>query len=150
MNDERFSGAEYDRLIKPIMITAKIISIWPLAEDSSKRAVLFRRFHLFCMFFLVSVGVKASRLILNRTEVPLITALSITPRFKINRTIYWLVRKKKSAFNCHRTIIKRVNCIFLLFRNVVNALLSKNGTSHSRRSIITLQAIDSKFSVSVL
>ncbi|XP_043528726.1 uncharacterized protein LOC122538580 [Frieseomelitta varia] len=55
MNDESFSGAEYDRLIKPIMITAKIISIWPLAEDSSKRAILFRRIHLFCMFFLVIV-----------------------------------------------------------------------------------------------
>ncbi|KAK1118303.1 hypothetical protein K0M31_015009 [Melipona bicolor] len=55
MNNEASSGAEYDKLIKPIMITAKIISIWPLAEDSSEREILFRRFHLFCMFFLVIV-----------------------------------------------------------------------------------------------
>ncbi|XP_071868723.1 odorant receptor 13a isoform X2 [Bombus fervidus] len=55
MSDQEFSGKEYDELIKPIMITAKIISIWPLAEDSSKGAILFRRFHLFCMFFLTIV-----------------------------------------------------------------------------------------------
>ncbi|KAK1118309.1 hypothetical protein K0M31_015014 [Melipona bicolor] len=46
MNNEPFSGAEYDRLIKLIMITARIISIWPLAEDSSKQTTLFRRFHV--------------------------------------------------------------------------------------------------------
>ncbi|XP_060826379.1 odorant receptor 13a-like isoform X2 [Bombus pascuorum] len=55
MSDQQFSGKEYDELIKPIMITAKIISIWPLAEDSSKGAILFRKFHLFCMFFLTVV-----------------------------------------------------------------------------------------------
>ncbi|KOX70431.1 hypothetical protein WN51_04834 [Melipona quadrifasciata] len=60
MNDEPSSGAEYDKLIKPIMITAKIISIWPLAEDSSKRAILLRRFHLFCMFFLVMMSVAVT------------------------------------------------------------------------------------------
>ncbi|XP_031774325.1 odorant receptor 13a-like isoform X1 [Apis florea] len=50
-----FRNEEYDRLIKPIMITGKIISIWPLAENSSWIAITFRRFHLFCMFFLVIV-----------------------------------------------------------------------------------------------
>ncbi|XP_050590058.1 odorant receptor 13a-like isoform X2 [Bombus affinis] len=55
MSDQQFSGKEYDELIKPIMITAKIISIWPLEEDSSKGTILFRRFHLFCMFFLTVV-----------------------------------------------------------------------------------------------
>ena len=48
VKNEPFSGAEYDRLIKPIMITAKIISIWPLAEDSTKGTIMFRRFHVFC------------------------------------------------------------------------------------------------------
>ncbi|CAK9808755.1 Odorant receptor 13a [Anthophora plagiata] len=46
---------EYDQLIRPIMLTAKIISIWPLAENSGRGTILFRRFHLFCMFFLVVV-----------------------------------------------------------------------------------------------
>ncbi|XP_068981854.1 odorant receptor 13a-like isoform X3 [Bombus flavifrons] len=55
MSDQQFSGKEYDELIKPIMITAKIISIWPLEEDSSKGTILFRRFHLFCMFLLAVV-----------------------------------------------------------------------------------------------
>ncbi|XP_043583167.1 odorant receptor 13a-like isoform X3 [Bombus pyrosoma] len=55
MSDQQFSGKEYDELIKPIMITAKIISIWPLEEDSSKGTILLRRFHLFCMFFLAVV-----------------------------------------------------------------------------------------------
>ncbi|XP_003491416.1 odorant receptor 13a-like isoform X2 [Bombus impatiens] len=55
MSDQQFSGKEYDELIKPIMITAKIISIWPLEEDSGKGTILFRRFHLFCMFFLAVV-----------------------------------------------------------------------------------------------
>ena len=58
MNDKPFSPADYDKLIKPIMVTAKIISIWPLAEDSGKGAILFRRFHLFCMFFVVSFGAR--------------------------------------------------------------------------------------------
>lgn len=49
-----FRNEEYDQLIKPIMITGKIISIWPLAENSSWIEITFRRFHLFCMFFLVS------------------------------------------------------------------------------------------------
>lgn len=49
-----FRNEEYDQLIKPIMITGKIISIWPLAENSSRITITFRRFHLFCMFFLVS------------------------------------------------------------------------------------------------
>ncbi|XP_033188216.1 odorant receptor 13a-like isoform X2 [Bombus vosnesenskii] len=55
MSDQQFSGKEYDELIKPIMITAKIISIWPLEEDSGKGTILFRRFHLFCMFLLAVV-----------------------------------------------------------------------------------------------
>lgn len=55
MNVPLYGGEEYDRLIKPIMTTAKIISIWPLAEDSSASTVLFRKFHLFCMFSLVRV-----------------------------------------------------------------------------------------------
>ncbi|CAK9808753.1 Putative odorant receptor 92a [Anthophora plagiata] len=46
---------EYDQLIRPIMLTAKIISIWPLAENSGRGTILFRRFHLFCMFFLIYV-----------------------------------------------------------------------------------------------
>ncbi|KAG6801019.1 odorant receptor 13a isoform X1 [Apis mellifera caucasica] len=50
-----FRNEEYDQLIKPIMITGKIISIWPLAENSSRITITFRRFHLFCMFFLVIV-----------------------------------------------------------------------------------------------
>ncbi|XP_006621909.1 odorant receptor 13a-like isoform X1 [Apis dorsata] len=50
-----FRNEEYDQLIKPIMITGKIISIWPLAENSSWIEITFRRFHLFCMFFLVIV-----------------------------------------------------------------------------------------------
>lgn len=49
-----YGDNEYDKLIKPIMTTGKIISIWPLAEDSDGSSVLFRTFHLSCMFFLVS------------------------------------------------------------------------------------------------
>ncbi|CAL7951030.1 unnamed protein product [Xylocopa violacea] len=41
--------------MKPIMLTGKIISIWPLADNSGRGAILFRRFHLICMFFLIYV-----------------------------------------------------------------------------------------------
>ncbi|XP_017883486.1 odorant receptor 13a-like [Ceratina calcarata] len=52
---EAFHEEDYDKLIKPIMITGHIISIWPLPENSSSRRIMFRKFHLFCMFFLVVV-----------------------------------------------------------------------------------------------
>ncbi|KAF3429258.1 hypothetical protein E2986_05046 [Frieseomelitta varia] len=58
-----FLAQSNDKLIKPIMITAKIISIWPLAEDNSKGTIMFRRFHVFCIFVLVivmSVAVTAN------------------------------------------------------------------------------------------
>ncbi|XP_033324226.1 odorant receptor 13a isoform X2 [Megalopta genalis] len=55
MNFQIYAGEQYDKLIKPIMTTGRIISIWPLSEDSSRSTVLFRRIHLFCMFFLVVV-----------------------------------------------------------------------------------------------
>ncbi|XP_003705207.1 odorant receptor 13a [Megachile rotundata] len=55
MNIRPFSEKEYNQLIKPIMLTAKIISIWPLAENSSTGTIMLRRFHLFSMFFLVVV-----------------------------------------------------------------------------------------------
>ncbi|XP_017790629.1 PREDICTED: odorant receptor 13a-like [Habropoda laboriosa] len=55
MNARPYNNKEYDELIRPIMLTAKIISIWPLAENSATGAILFRRFHLLCMFFLVVV-----------------------------------------------------------------------------------------------
>ncbi|CAK9822697.1 Odorant receptor 13a [Anthophora retusa] len=55
MSVQPYNNKEYDQLIRPIMLTAKIISIWPLAENSGRGTILFRRFHLFCMFFLVVV-----------------------------------------------------------------------------------------------
>ncbi|XP_076287360.1 odorant receptor 13a-like [Lasioglossum baleicum] len=55
MNFQIYGGEQYDRLIKPIMMTGRIISIWPLPADSSRSTILLRRFHLFCMFFLVVV-----------------------------------------------------------------------------------------------
>ncbi|XP_029046731.2 odorant receptor 13a-like [Osmia bicornis bicornis] len=55
MNFQSHSEKEYNTLIKPIMLTAKIISIWPLAENSSRGTILFRKFHLFSMFLLVVV-----------------------------------------------------------------------------------------------
>ncbi|XP_031825339.1 odorant receptor 13a [Nomia melanderi] len=55
MNIQLYGDNEYEKLIKPIMTTGRIISIWPLAEDSSRSSVLFRTFHLSCMFFLVVV-----------------------------------------------------------------------------------------------
>ncbi|XP_076666181.1 odorant receptor 13a isoform X1 [Andrena cerasifolii] len=62
MDFQLYGGEEYEKLIKPIMLTGRIISIWPLAEDSAKSTVFLRRFHLFCMFFLVvtmSIAVTA-------------------------------------------------------------------------------------------
>ncbi|XP_017757411.1 PREDICTED: odorant receptor 13a-like [Eufriesea mexicana] len=61
-NGKLFTGEDYDKLIKPVMLTGRIISIWPLAEDSSRATILFRKLHLFCMFFLVvamSIAVTA-------------------------------------------------------------------------------------------
>ncbi|XP_076284109.1 odorant receptor 13a [Lasioglossum baleicum] len=55
MNFQIYGGEQYDRLIKPVMMTGKIIAIWPLPVDSSRSRILLRRFHLFCMFFLVGV-----------------------------------------------------------------------------------------------
>ncbi|XP_015440133.1 PREDICTED: odorant receptor 13a-like [Dufourea novaeangliae] len=55
MDFQLYGRREYDALIKPIMITGRIISIWPIAEKSGTATVLFRRFHQFCMFFLVTV-----------------------------------------------------------------------------------------------
>ncbi|XP_054011569.1 odorant receptor 13a-like isoform X1 [Hylaeus anthracinus] len=55
MNLQVYNREEYDKLIKPIMMNGSIISIWPLSENSSRGTVLFRKFHLFCMFFLVVV-----------------------------------------------------------------------------------------------
>ncbi|XP_043255410.1 odorant receptor 13a-like [Colletes gigas] len=55
MNFQIYNGEEYDELIRPIKINGSIISIWPLDENDGKAKVLFRRFHLFCMFFLVMV-----------------------------------------------------------------------------------------------
>ncbi|XP_076637266.1 odorant receptor 13a [Colletes latitarsis] len=55
MNFQIYNGEEYDKLIRPIKMNGSIISIWPLDENSGKAKVLFRRFHLFCMFLLVVV-----------------------------------------------------------------------------------------------
>ncbi|KAG7204007.1 hypothetical protein KM043_001870 [Ampulex compressa] len=46
---------EYNSLMRPVMMTAKLISVWPLEKDSSTTAVILKGFHASSMFLLIGL-----------------------------------------------------------------------------------------------
>ncbi|XP_011697074.1 PREDICTED: odorant receptor 13a-like [Wasmannia auropunctata] len=70
---------EYYDLIKPIMVAAKFISIWPLERDHSTRAKLFKTCHVLWLFFTIittCAGIMAD-LVHNFNDLDELTACAL-------------------------------------------------------------------------
>ncbi|XP_047351725.1 odorant receptor 82a-like isoform X1 [Vespa velutina] len=102
MNRQLFVAHEYNNLIKPVMITTKIMSVWPLDKDSTRTAVILKNLHTVAMFLMIiSLSTATTIEVINNidnlneaTECALLcTAFYLSG---IRLTIYFLYRKDMS------------------------------------------------------
>ncbi|XP_015177210.1 PREDICTED: odorant receptor 13a-like [Polistes dominula] len=104
MNIQYINFQEYDKLIKPIMITTKIISVWPLDKDSTRITQIFRNLHTFAMFaMIITISFATTMEVINTID-----DLNEATECALLCTAFYLSLLRVTIYSLHRKDISYI------------------------------------------